>query len=316
MGIKTNELPLYTSLESEDSFLVDTATGTGRLSIGNAKKQFIIGENILDNWNFSIWQRYPDGVYTGVPNNTYIADRWSFSSWDGAKQSTIKRLDHGGFYIESGPQITLKYKDERAPVLAGKILTISVLLDTGLRTVTAKFADNLTENDSLLQQFKDNGVQVFGSGEKVFAMKLELGDHQTLAHQDASGNWVLNDPPPNKAMELLKCRYYFNRIDYVPDTLLGLGYVESNKAITAPIYAGLMRINPTVITDGNTALIASRGALASGVRTVISPNTALTHQGILNMALNLADVNSTTLNIGNVYRIGLLQGHIDLNADL
>jgi len=31
---------------------------------------------------------------------------------------------------------------------------------------------------------------------------------QTLAHKDASGNWVLNDPPPNKALELAKCQRY------------------------------------------------------------------------------------------------------------
>jgi hypothetical protein len=28
-------------------------------------------------------------------------------------------------------------------------------------------------------------------------IKLELGTQQTLAHQDSSGEWVLNDPPPN-----------------------------------------------------------------------------------------------------------------------
>ena len=41
------------------------------------------------------------------------------------------------------------------------------------------------------------------------AVKLELGPVQTLAHQDADGNWVLNDPPPNKALELLKCQRYY-----------------------------------------------------------------------------------------------------------
>ena len=46
-------------------------------------------------------------------------------------------------------------------------------------------------------------------GETLLAAKLELGPVQTLAHQDASGNWVLNDPPPNKALELLKCQRYF-----------------------------------------------------------------------------------------------------------
>ena len=61
---------------------------------------------------------------------------------------------------------------------------------------------------------------ITGTGETILAAKLELGTHQTLAHQDAAGNWVLNDPPPDKALELLKCqRYYqvFSREDLRPD---------------------------------------------------------------------------------------------------
>ena len=43
----------------------------------------------------------------------------------------------------------------------------------------------------------------------VIAAKLELGPVQTLAHKDAFGNWVLNDPPPDKALELAKCQRYY-----------------------------------------------------------------------------------------------------------
>lgn len=39
----------------------------------------------------------------------------------------------------------------------------------------------------------------------IIAVKLEYGDKSTLAHQDADGNWILNDPPPDKGLELLKC---------------------------------------------------------------------------------------------------------------
>ena len=38
----------------------------------------------------------------------------------------------------------------------------------------------------------------------IQAVKLELGTQQTLAHQDANGNWVLNEIP-NYNKELLKC---------------------------------------------------------------------------------------------------------------
>lgn len=48
-----------------------------------------------------------------------------------------------------------------------------------------------------------------GKSIKVLAAKMELGGQQTLAHQDAGGNWVLNDPPPNFQQELAKCQRYF-----------------------------------------------------------------------------------------------------------
>ena len=57
-------------------------------------------------------------------------------------------------------------------------------------------------------------------GGLVTAVKCEYGSQQTLARQDAAGNWVLNDPPPDKALELLKGqRYYqvFSREDLRPD---------------------------------------------------------------------------------------------------
>ena len=47
-----------------------------------------------------------------------------------------------------------------------------------------------------------------GASAELLAFKLELGDRQTLARQDADGNWVLNDPPPDKALELAKCQRY------------------------------------------------------------------------------------------------------------
>lgn len=42
----------------------------------------------------------------------------------------------------------------------------------------------------------------------ILAAKLEVGDRQTLAHQEADGSWVLNDAPPDRAMELARCQRY------------------------------------------------------------------------------------------------------------
>lgn len=53
-------------------------------------------------------------------------------------------------------------------------------------------------------------VFVYGTHNIILkAAKAEQSSAQTLARQDADGNWVLNDPPPNKALELLKCQRYY-----------------------------------------------------------------------------------------------------------
>lgn len=58
----------------------------------------------------------------------------------------------------------------------------------------------------------------------VMAVKLELGSQQTLAHQNVDGSWVLNDPPPNKALELAKCQRYYEEV-YFQHTF-GTEYAE------------------------------------------------------------------------------------------
>ena len=42
------------------------------------------------------------------------------------------------------------------------------------------------------------------------AAKLELGPVQTLAHKEGD-TWVLNDPPPDPALELAKCQRYYRK---------------------------------------------------------------------------------------------------------
>lgn len=47
-------------------------------------------------------------------------------------------------------------------------------------------------------------VSMTGTTVYIYAVKLEIGDTQTLGREE-NGQWVLNDPPPNYALELAKC---------------------------------------------------------------------------------------------------------------
>ena len=92
-----------------------------------------------------------------------------------------------------------------------------------------------------------------GTSFDVMAVKLELGDHQTLAHQDASGSWVLNDPPPDRTLELLKCRRYQQVFDWSKENFV-IGYGNTTSTTTANAFLPAvpkMRAAPAISnTDG------------------------------------------------------------------
>ena len=96
----------------------------------------------------------------------------------------------------------------------GKTVTLSVMTGDGTvhsasGTIPAdKPSGNMTclsvENVGMVMYFVGYWWVVLTSGH-FLTVKLELGTAQTLAYQDAEGNWVLNDPAPDKSLELLKC---------------------------------------------------------------------------------------------------------------
>ena len=75
-----------------------------------------------------------------------------------------------------------------------------------------------------------------------------MGEEQTLARQNESGEWELIDPPPERGLELLKCQRY--QVVYGGEggmPLLAPGY--STGAVTAVFLLDLptaMRATPAV----------------------------------------------------------------------
>lgn len=227
------------------------------------------GDNLLDNWYFAdpINQR----GQTEYTSAGYTIDRWSIEA--GAK---LKVLEDGVVFTPNPSKYNLfvqaieNYKD-----LIGKQLTLSVLIEENTCTNCVLWfyggtADNLVittmnGNDKLYSVTmtpKSNitslrcGFQGRNSAGsvKILAVKLELGDQQTLAHQDASGSWVLNDPPPNKAQELLKCMRYQIAFDWYQENFVA-GYGETTSTTTANAFLPIltpMRTTPTISnTDGS-----------------------------------------------------------------
>lgn len=123
----------------------------------------------------------------------------------------------------------------------------------GLYTVTGVVTNETGTQEGFVFLKRSAGDVSFS----VAAVKLELGDTQTLAHQDADGNWVLNEIP-DYGEELRKCQRYFQAIDAIQsiravtrtDTLLEAFATGRTKA-TATLYLPVpMRTTPAVSWTG------------------------------------------------------------------
>lgn len=106
-------------------------------------------------------------------------------------------------FCESDNIITLRIY---ANVVSGTALKSTTSYGVnGVISATVTVPDNATSLHVLFYPDTVTGsVSKVGDTCLLKAAKLELGSTQTLAHQE-NGNWVLNDPPPDKGMELLKC---------------------------------------------------------------------------------------------------------------
>lgn len=180
-----------------------------------------VNPNLLDNWYFAnpVNQR-GQTTYT-TSSDGYTIDRWMKSA--------------GTLNIEDG-YISVSLTDwgyimqcidpDLFKALAGKTLTVSILYKNGqLQKLTFTPDPNYTNVDlwmaldsvfgTVIYRWSDghpNLTYANSQNGELVAIKLELGDNQTLAHQDADGNWVLNEIP-DYGEQLRRCQRYFQRLE-------------------------------------------------------------------------------------------------------
>lgn len=214
--------------------------------------------NLLDNWYFAdpINQRGAaeyDGTYA------YGLDRWATNN----VRYTVAAHTITVLYAGEDAKLFQPIENSRTP--AGVVCTFSAIVDGKMYAVTGNGIDNAVlhapfgklillgtggNNDIHYVEIRFNYLAA-GESVSVYAAKLELGSRQTLAHQDADGKWVLNDPPPNKALELAKCQRYMYVLNRSPYELIGSGMFYSpsdgNFMIQTP---SKLRALPYVKTSG------------------------------------------------------------------
>ena len=134
--------------------------------------------------------------------------------------------------------LSVLYNGNQLSARSGKLAMSSVAPVAGLG-----YARFYNTNRGFIVEFV---CEIENSETVVNAVKLELGSQQTLAHQDTAGNWVLNDPPPDPTLELLKCQRYFKSIGGVDTHMMGqVNYSKANEVIVN-VPGVPMRATPTL----------------------------------------------------------------------
>lgn len=178
----------------------------------------IIGKNLLHNWYFK--NPVNSKGITSIEPTVYVApifiDRWALHTPFKTKaELTEDGLKYYGKNIWGGVTQQLDSFEE----LKGKTVTFSVLYsdiasdtyiqigdgvaskeskaitEAGLYSLTFNVSKNATRLRVVVAQHRTASYDTTTEMCTIVAAKLEVGDKQTLAYQDADGNWVLNEIP-------------------------------------------------------------------------------------------------------------------------
>lgn len=211
-----------------------------------------VNPNLLDNWYFGrpVNQR-GQTEYTG--NATYSIDRW----W--TQYETPLSIVDGGIKI-SGKWDVQQYFETTLPIAT---YTLSLLYkdktgsdpllliagnraDGDISQTESKAASGLlsiTFSTGTMNKVNFGFVGSTDNSATLLAAKLELGDAQTLAHQDSSGNWILNEIP-DFGEQLRRCEFY-RRVSTSGHYFSGAMYSDSNGVFLFP-FSGGMRVTPSI----------------------------------------------------------------------
>lgn len=183
------------------------------------------GINLLDNWWFG------EGVINQrkITPGTLLGSQYGIDRWIGGVNNSWELRPGGGLVVHSAERglVSINQRFSMSAFDTGRSLCISVLYSEEPESPRKLLSASGVGSSNLISARDDGFYVAFtfnnpthetcsfriasiprSNNPIVWAAKLEYGTEQTLAHQDLSGNWVLNDPPPDPMTELLKCQRY------------------------------------------------------------------------------------------------------------
>jgi hypothetical protein len=277
--------------------------------------------NLLDNWYFAdpINQR----GQTEYTASGYTIDRWRL--WSGVESVTLHNgyitltaLDNAnGYYRQTLSENLSEY-------LFGKIVSLSFLFQNNEFTTiagtipngTIQFLQTPYSKGAIFMRNENGVLSVSISAQpanftEIIAAKLELGPVQTLAHKDENGNWILNDPPPNKVLELAKCQRYFERL-YLPR-----GFILFNNktnSLVANLFYTPKRTTPTITAQSMYVVRVSDNTGVYGPFVFTTPEF-IDSPSKNGCVMNFGDAQVNTIGVGSTAYIAD-ESYIDISADL
>lgn len=254
--------------------------------------------NLLDNWYFGnpVNQR-GQTEYTG--NATYSIDRW----WT-QYETTLSIVDGGikigdkwdvqQYFETTLPNATytlsLLYKDRTGsdPLR----LLIGNRTDGDLAQTESKDASGIlsvTFSTAKLNKVNFGFTGSTDNSATIIAIKLELGDTQTLAHKE-NGVWVLNEIP-DFGEQLRRCqRYLFSTRGTTNYVCAGSGYisVDGTEAIIVVPTPVSLRATPVCMVNGILHVDTSYGECVTG------NNVSLLNVGNGSLGIRMKIIGSAT----------------------
>ena len=219
-----------------------------RIQDGSVASVNGINPNLLDNAYFAnpVNQR----GQTEYSGGGYAIDRWKLSA-----QNVVAAIDDSGITVTNSQTwragLTQLVEVDLTKALIGKTVTASALvrvnsgnmqLAIGKTYTSAMQVESPAFRNSEFSLVSwtfvvpsDTTSMVFfmaaaaGASFTVKAVKLELGNTQTMARKDASGNWVLNEIP-DYGERLARCQRYQLVLDCTDAyEVIGSGYATSES---------------------------------------------------------------------------------------
>lgn len=280
---------------------------------GKAETAQLCNRNLLDNWYFGnpVNQR----GQTSYVGYSYGIDRWI------VEQGTIL-VSENEITLTPGTVID-QYLEQT--IDSERMCTISVLCNEAVYALNRTKDSESNWHDaggSIGFRFSHlNGKDIISfvnnaqTNKTIAAAKLELGSQQTLAHQDADGNWVLNEIP-DYGEQLRRCQRYFYRLKSQNGNnygVLALGYLQSNAQGHFLVnFPNTMRTVPTYSMSGALQIYSKSTGYAV---------TSLSHQSFNGNALLLvgncaANENFAVGNTAHLSAMNDANAYIDFSADL